>query len=103
MKRTSTTVLLIAISLLAACGQKEAGEAQDAASSPSAYQETLMTQLIEAQPGDVIEIPAGTFHFNRGLTLNTDGVTLRGAGMDQTILSFKNQVQGAEGLFVGAS
>ncbi|MCW8195205.1 hypothetical protein F6455_10440 [Proteobacteria bacterium 005FR1] len=67
------------------------------------YQEQLMTQLIEAKPGDVIEIPAGTFHFNRGLTLNADGVTLRGQGMDQTVLSFKNQVQGAEGLFVGAS
>jgi len=32
-----------------------------------------------------------------------DGVTIRGAGMDKTILSFKDQVQGAEGLLVTAS
>jgi parallel beta-helix repeat protein len=51
----------------------------------------------------VIEIPEGTFSFDRSLTLNTDGVTIRGAGIDRTILSFKGQEQGAEGLLVNAS
>ena len=31
------------------------------------------------------------------------GVTIRGEGMDQTVLSFKNQVQGAEGMLINAS
>jgi parallel beta-helix repeat protein len=66
------------------------------------FEEILQTQLIEAQPGDVIEIPAGTHDFTRSLSLNVSGVTLRGAGIDETILSFKNQVQGAEGLLVSA-
>ena len=84
--------------LLVGCGQEVEPEA-----TSESYQKTLMTQLIEAKPGDVIEIPAGTFHFNRGLTLSQHGITLRGQGMDQTILSFRNQVQGAEGLFVSGN
>ena len=59
--------------------------------------------LLDAQPGDVIEIPAGTFSFDRSLSLNVDGVTIRGAGIDETILSFADQVVGAEGLLVSAS
>ena len=96
---TTTQWLLITLTLiLAACSQDT-----DTATTSEDYQKTLMTQLIEAQPGDVIDIPAGTFHFNRGLTLNQNGITLRGQGMDQTILSFKNQIQGAEGLFVSGN
>lgn len=71
--------------------------------TPSDFQKQLRTQLIMAQPGDVITIPAGVHSINRGLSLNVSGVTIRGAGMDESILSFKNQVQGAEGLLVNAS
>ena len=71
--------------------------------SPSAFQKELQTRFINAKPGDVIEIPEGFYELSRGLSLNVSGVTLRGAGMDKTILSFKNQVQGAEGLLVNAS
>lgn len=104
MKKISSTGLLLALTvILGACSESDPALTADASAEADAYQETLMTQLIEAEPGDVIEIPAGTFRFNRGLTLNTDGVTIRGQGMDTTILSFANQVQGAEGLFVGAN
>jgi parallel beta-helix repeat protein len=67
------------------------------------YTESLREALETAAPGDVIEIPAGTFTFKRSLILNTDDVTIRGAGMDQSVLSFKGQVAGAEGLSVNAS
>ena len=60
-------------------------------------------QLINAKPGDVITIPEGVHAISRGLSLNVSGVTLRGLGMDKSILSFKGQVQGAEGLLVNAS
>lgn len=72
-------------------------------SSNEDYQRTLLSQLLQAKPGDIIEIPEGTFTFNRSLTLNTDNVTIRGQGMDKSILSFKEQIQGAEGLFVSAN
>ena len=64
------------------------------------YQKQLLQQLIMAQPGDIIEIPPGTHTIKRSLSLKVDGVTLRGAGMDQSILSFKNQTQGAEGIII---
>ncbi len=59
--------------------------------------------MLDAKPGSVIEIPAGHYSLKRGLSLRTDGVTIRGAGMDKTVLSFKGQVVGPEGLLVNAS
>ena len=84
--------------LLAACAEQS-----DAPPADLSYQETLLTQLIDAEPGDVIEIPEGTFSFDRSLSLTVDGVTIRGQGMEKSVLSFKGQLAGAEGLLVSAS
>ncbi len=66
-------------------------------------QTKLLGELIDAKPGDVITIPAGTYHFDTSLSLNADGVTVRGAGKDATILDFSGLVNGAEGMLVHAS
>lgn len=65
-------------------------------------QETILTALIEAQPGDVIHLAAGTYRLTGQLSLDVDDVTLRGDGHDRTILSFAGQTTGAEGLLVNA-
>ncbi|HEV7221661.1 MAG TPA: hypothetical protein VGN42_03115, partial [Pirellulales bacterium] len=57
-------------------------------------QRQLQTALIEAQPGDVIELAAGTFDFTATLSLDVAGVTLRGQGPDKTVLSFAGLKQG---------
>lgn len=89
--------------IVAACSGEKKPIPQSADSEKTAsYQEELMTQLLDARPGDIIEIPEGKFSFDRSLSLAADGVTLRGKGMDKTILSFKDQVAGAEGLLVTA-
>lgn len=62
--------------------------------------EAIQTALIEAQPGDVVELPAGRFALDEGLSLDVDGVTVKGAGPDKTILSFKGQTGAGEGLLV---
>jgi parallel beta-helix repeat protein len=67
------------------------------------FEQRFRSALETAQPGDVIEIPAGTFTFDRSLIMNTDGVTIRGQGIDNSVLSFKGQLAGAEGLSVSAS
>ena len=67
------------------------------------FQESFRQALETAKPGDVITVPQGTYSFERSLILNTDGVTIRGQGMEKSILSFKGQVAGAEGLSVSAS
>ncbi len=87
---------------LAGCGDQAKPPAKDTSQNDS-YQKILQTQLLDAKPGDVIEIPAGTFAFDRSLSLTVDGVTIRGAGQDKTILSFKGQISGAEGLLVTAN
>jgi len=66
-------------------------------------QETLQLALIDARPGDVITLRAGTYHLTGQLSLDVDDVTLRGEGMDKTILSFRQQTTGAEGLLVTAN
>jgi parallel beta-helix repeat protein len=82
--------------LITACGPDQP------AAPEQSFEENLQQQLIQAQPGDVIEIPAGTHELTRSLSLNVSGVTIRGSGIDNSILSFRNQIQGAEGLLVSA-
>ena len=60
----------------------------------------LQEALILAAPGDVIELGAGRFTLTDGLSLDVDGVTVRGAGMQTTILDFTGQQGAGEGLLV---
>ncbi len=62
--------------------------------------EEVQTALIELSPGDVLTLSPGTFVFEDGLSLDVDEVIVRGSGMDETILDFKNQMSGAQGLLV---
>lgn len=77
-------------------------DSQQAAPKAADFQRQLQTKLIQARSGDVIDIPVGTYHLGRSLSLDVNGVTIRGAGMDKTVLSFRDQVAGAEGLLVSA-
>jgi parallel beta-helix repeat protein len=59
----------------------------------------LQIKFVMAEDGDVIELPAGVIYLTNTLWLDgKNNVTIRGAGQDKTILSFKNQQQGAEGI-----
>ncbi|TDH26999.1 hypothetical protein EXU57_09355 [Segetibacter sp. 3557_3] len=65
------------------------------------FQKKIQSQLILAEPGAVIELPEGTFTLTNTLSLEgKNNITIRGKGMDKTILSFKNQTDGAEGIRV---
>jgi parallel beta-helix repeat protein len=67
------------------------------------FQKKLQEQFLDAKPGSVIEIPAGRHALDRVLTLRANGVTIRGVGSDKSILSFKNEISGPEGMLVYAS
>ena len=55
--------------------------------------------MIMAEKGDTIRFPAGKYNFDTSLSMDEkEGVVIMGAGKDVTILSFKNQVEGAEGI-----
>ncbi|WP_299191717.1 parallel beta-helix domain-containing protein [uncultured Erythrobacter sp.] len=63
-------------------------------------QERLQEALILAEPGDEIVLEAGRYTLTDGLSLDVDGVTVRGAGMDGTVLDFTAQEGSGEGLLV---
>ncbi len=67
---------------------------------PKAQEDVLRVLNDRVRRGDTIEFAAGTFAFTQELTLRTDNVTVRGQGMDKTILSFQNQNQGKQGILV---
>lgn len=78
-----------------------AAEARTWRISPGPEAQTeLQTALIEAEPGDTIQLSRGRFELTQGLSLSVDRVTIRGAGHERTILSFDGQRRGAEGLLV---
>jgi len=108
--RSSSIATLFALLILQGCDNSPTQSTQETTVVPESApaitmdpEKALRLQLLNAKPGDVIEIPAGTIAMTRSLILNEDGVTIRGAGMDKTILSFKGQLAGAEGLLVNAS
>ena len=62
--------------------------------------ERLQEAMILMEEGDILLIKSGYYSFEDGLSLDIDGVKLVGEGMDKTILDFKNQQSGAQGLLV---
>lgn len=90
--------LSLALLLSFSCARKEAG----IQAGPD-FQKRLQEALILAKPGAVIELPEGKHDLTAGLSLTVDNVTIRGKGMDKTILSFKNQKTGSAGMLVTAN
>ncbi|MES5814321.1 parallel beta-helix domain-containing protein [Pseudoxanthomonas sp. Soil82] len=105
-KQGAAGLLVAALaSALAGCGDRGPGHVPTAAvaEGDAAFADVLRQKLLDARPGDVIEVPAGRYSFDRSLSLRVDNVTLRGAGQDKSVLSFKGQKAGAEGLLVNAN
>ncbi|WP_224369768.1 parallel beta-helix domain-containing protein [Hyalangium versicolor] len=87
-------VMLAALVAGAGCKKEEAPRAD------ADFYKKTQEALIRAKPGAVIELPEGRFQLDRSLSSTVDGITIRGKGLDKTILSFKGQTQGAEGLLL---
>jgi parallel beta-helix repeat protein len=63
-------------------------------------QERLQEALITAVSGDTVELAAGRFMLTDGLSLDVDGVTVKGQGGIETTLDFSGQQGAGEGLLV---
>lgn len=78
--------LIFILSSLTAAAQKD-------------VQKKFQTWLIDVEDGGIVELPEGNFVFDGSLSMDgKSGVTIKGAGKNKTVLSFKNQLSGAEGL-----
>lgn len=59
----------------------------------------ILSQFLLAKDSSVIEIGAGHFLLTQSLSLDgVKHVTIKGQGIDKTVLSFKDQTKGAEGV-----
>lgn len=105
MKRLSSTCALV---LLGACGSDPPPdpclgvEGTCVPVEPGAGRADIQELMIEIESGATLAFPRGTFHIDGELSLDVDGVTLKGDGMDTTILSFADQASGAQGMLVTA-
>jgi parallel beta-helix repeat protein len=69
--------------------------------SSGAKESDVAAAFAGAQPNSTIAFGAGTFTFTNTLTLATAAhVTIKGAGASSTILDFKGQTAGSEGIYV---
>ncbi len=96
---------LVAIAVMAGCTDDPcAGVMGKCIGVPSGSStQTAQKALIDVQPGETVAFGDGTFDFRNDLSLTVDNVTIVGKGMTKTILSFKNQTDGAQGLLVTAN
>lgn len=105
MQRHSVTFVLVMLAcglFAGACATTAPEKAQAAKSSP-ADMKKLQEELIAAKPGSVIELPEGKFQFDKTLSNNVNNLTIRGKGMNKTVLSFKGQKAGSAGMLVKAN
>ncbi len=71
----------------------------NAAFSQADIEKKIQTQMILAKDGSTVEITEGVFHLTKSLSMEgKKNIIIRGKGIDKTILSFKNQTSGAEGI-----
>ncbi len=91
-------ILWVLLYLLSACNEMPS---YDPERSYKSIEKSLSAKLMLAEDSSIIQLEAGHFIFKNSLILEGKrNVTIRGKGMDKTILSFKIQETGAEGLRV---
>ena len=96
--RLATAVLLSAtISNLSAADPQQARQSTILEPTKN-FQYELQAALINAVPGDTIELKAGRYELTSELNVVCDNFTLRGAGSEKTVLSFKGQQAGSSGI-----
>ncbi|PLW83754.1 hypothetical protein CWI75_05260 [Kineobactrum sediminis] len=64
------------------------------------FQQRLLEAMINAEPGQTIELPEGEFEIDAALSLDVDNVTIRGQGHESTVLNFATQVSGGESILI---
>ena len=58
----------------------------------------IQERILDAVPGDVIQLEAGRYQLPRQIDVAVAGITIRGRGPTETVLSFKGQIDGGQGI-----
>ena len=106
MKKFFLLVSVFAFTILS-CSKTPESKSLDVSNLKKASEaeiEALIAKFIDAKEGDLIEIPAGFYELPTQLILdNVNKVTIKGAGMFETVLSFKTLTSGGEGLKIAGN
>ncbi|WP_144603794.1 parallel beta-helix domain-containing protein [Algoriphagus algorifonticola] len=101
-KITFYPALLVFILLLIGCSESNHEQLFDSSKLPRKSieeVESIIEAFIMAEDSSVIEIPEGFYELNTQLILdNKSNVTIKGAGMMKTVLSFRGLKTGGEGV-----
>lgn len=90
-----TTVYFITFCLFISCSKTD----ERAGVQWKNIEKGLQTTFITAKDGDTIKINKGYYWFTKSLLMDSkSNMVITGAGMENTILSFKGQLEGAEGI-----
>ena len=95
-------IYIAIILFIGSCGHKNTEQIfySDGVKRASAEEvEKLIESFIGAQDSTIIEIPSGFYDVKTPLILdNKKNITIRGKGIQETVLSFKNLTSGGEGI-----
>lgn len=91
---------LLAGALVLICGASPSMAADRVVPPGPDAAEQLAEALIGAEEGDTIWLGIGRYHLTDGLSLDVDGVSVRGISPDSSILDFTDQQGSGEGLLV---
>ena len=90
-----------ALALIAASALVSVAQAKVIAVNPGPdAQEAIQIALLDAKPGDTVQLAPGRYDLTDGLSLDINDVTVKGAGTEATVLSFKGQKGAGEGLLI---
>ncbi|MDR7129239.1 parallel beta-helix repeat protein [Algoriphagus sp. 4150] len=102
MKQLNYSILLLFSTTVLSCSTSSNEQTFDSSDLPRMTQdqtEKLIEDFIMAEDGAIIEIPPGFYELSTQLILdNKSNITIKGAGMKETVLSFKNLKTGGEGV-----
>lgn len=89
---TRLALFVLVINITFSCSKKDDREW-------SSIEKDLQIMLINAADGETIDLPAGNYMFKKSLLIDgKKNVTIKGAGVEKTVLSFAMQEEGAEGI-----
>ncbi|MBL7645242.1 MAG: right-handed parallel beta-helix repeat-containing protein [Candidatus Hydrogenedentes bacterium] len=100
MRRNQVWLSVAVAAILAGSGALNAS-AETVTFEPGPEVQTQVQEaFILSPPGTVFLFKAGKYTFDQSLSLDVADCTIRGEGMDKSVLTFQSQDAGAEGLYV---
>src|SRR4051812_17981880 len=97
--------IAFALALLAACGTHQKNLCEGVPGrcvgfAAGTSEKDIQTALVTAADDTTFVFAGGTFSFQNSVDLAAAGLTVAGQGKDVTVLDFKDQVAGSEGMSV---